>query len=682
MSTESGLPLSVRGALRQSHRVEGKADEFGAVATPTHGVKTEFSATVFSGQPHEWVQYLSLGVEARYERGVCVHVHMQRDLETLAFEARGADSEWLANLLRQGLRHVRQRLEGKPNVLSALDELMFGDEQLCGHPIVVRLSPHLPSLGTREMGHPDAGGPGEVRLVLQSRFAHQVHEALEAGVALSKDEKLGLSWSVLSRFLSQLAFPTAPRDRFVAKVEVFAKMTYVALNLLYEARRAGRLVPREAGAVYEMLVAEANDMAPAELCDRHPYFRMLSTLSFMLRASPYREYAPEAQIAAREYLDRTYLRLSLAGAMPDVPPAMEPMVVARKRGSVRVPTPEVGLFGIFDAEDLQAWKKVNKPFRELGFTLLRQLGMGEFGRVYEVLNENNPTFPARVALKVDRIVGKKRRAILEAEVAFRVGRELAGAPHLVRLYDTGKLDGERFTYHVLQLIDGDTLDNLVGVVGKEHASVTRPPPSGRSEREAQREYERAVSLLPAEAARRRQLGLPFRFALSPAMLLDLLTSVLLALEEVHALGYAINDLKNDNLMMSRRGQVKGIDLDSFAPVKSSADKVTDFMFLSGSMLLLLFNAGSKTRSAPLPWDALARDEALLRAELIRSWPLGDVETSSDGRVTREEMTKVLVDLVRRSRQLIYTKQPQTFAADIVRLIDVKRRLLVEDLVID
>ena len=38
------------------------------------------------------------------------------------------------------------------------------------------------------------------------------------------------------------------------------------------------------------------------------------------------------------------------------------------------------------------------------------------------------------------------------------------------------------------------------------------------------------------------MALPFTHALSPAMLLDLLTSVLLWMEGVHEVGYAINDL--------------------------------------------------------------------------------------------------------------------------------------------
>jgi hypothetical protein len=563
-----------------------------------------------------------------------------------------------------------------------LEELLFDGHGDVDRPIAVRLSSNLPTLGTREVGHLHAGGGGDVRIVLQSQYARNVSEALLAGADLSKDERLGICWSLISRFISQLAFPEQPRDRFVAKIDVFAKLSYIALNVLYDERRSGRLVPTTTGAVYESMVSEASGIPKGELSDRHPYFRMLGRLSFMLRAKPYSDYIDEARIAAREYLDNSYLRLSLAGAMPEVPPMMRPMEYVRKRNEVKVPSPQVGLYGVMDAEDLEAWKKVHKPFRKLGFTLLRQLGMGDFGRVYEVLNDNNPAFPARVALKVDRLIGKKKHAILEAEQAFRVGRELASAPHVVRLYDTGTLPDERYTYHVLQLIDGDTLDNLVGVAGIEHASVSVAPRSGRTELDARLEYELAIAQRKDQSWRRARMGLPFRFALSPAMLLDMLTSVLLSLEEVHHLGYAINDLKNDNLMMSRRGQIKGIDLDSFAPVRSDADKITDFMFLSASLILLLFNATASSRGRDLAWEALTQDENLLRQELKTFWPLGNVESFSEGRVSQQAMTDVLVDLVLRSRKLVYAKQPEVFAADIVRLIEIKRRLLVEELVID
>jgi serine/threonine protein kinase len=442
-------------------------------------------------------------------------------------------------------------------------------------------------------------------------------------------------------------------------------------------------VPNGAGVAFEMLSSASAKISRSDLFDRHPYFHMLARVSFLLRARPYDSYATEARIVAREYLDTVYLRLSLAGAMPSVAITTRPMPFSQKRGKIETPRPRVGQYGIVDEEDRAAWKKVAHPFRDTGFILLRQIGVGDFGRVYEVLNQSNPNFPRRVALKVDRILGHKKQAILDADAAMRVGGQLAAVPHLVRLYDTGKLRGERFTYHVLQLIDGDTLDSLIQSTGVEHAS-TGPPSVRTSERQAREEYERAVREAASgdgQAWRRRRMGLPFRFPLSAAMVLDVLTSVLLMVEEVHQLGYAINDLKNDNLMMSRRGQIKGIDLDSFSPIYTPFDKMTDFMFLAACVILFVFNAPS-SYPRRLEWKALAENEALLRAEFERAWPFGDVEGQSAHRVSRAELSELLVDLVRRCHQLVYTRQPELFSADIARLISIKRRLRAEEFVID
>ena len=175
---------------------------------------------------------------------------------------------------------------------------------------------------------------------------------------------------------------------------------------------------------------------------------------------------------------------------------------------------------------------------------------------------------------------------------------------------------------------------------------------------------------------------PFQHALSTATVLDLLTSVLLWLEDVHSIGYAINDLKNGNLMMSRRGQLKGIDLDSYAPAHSPRDKVTDFMFLAVSLILLLFSVPVANRGRHVPWEELIESEARLRSGLAEAWPFGDVEAFSSGRVTAEELTQVIVNLVHRSRHLTYTKRPELFSEDVSHLISLKRRLLFEEMVID
>jgi len=660
-----------------SPHVAGHPSE--AVDEPS--LRTEFSTTVFSGEAKEWLRYLSLPASARFEADLRLRVHFQADFKMVAFEAENDDSRWLADLLALGLRRARKRLEDKPKVLQVFEDLLFGNARRGDRTVSVRLSPDVPSDGTREVPRDGMSGHGETRVVLHSRLARYIHEALLAQ-ARTPDEVLGLCWPLVSRFVSQLAYPEWPRDRFAEKIEVFSRITFVSINVLYESRKSGHLIPSTMGSMYEDMVSESSGIPRAELMDRHPYFRMLNKLGFLLRGHGFGGDAEEVRVAACEYLDTVYLRLSLAGAMPEVAPAMAPMDFARIGRKVRTAVPQIGSFGIIDNEDLEAWKMVADSFADLGFTLLRQLGMGEFGRVYEALNDNSPNYPGRVALKVDRIVGKKKNAILEAEEAMSVGRALARSPHLMRLYDTGKLKGQRFTYHVLQLINGDTLDNLVGVTGTEHASVSRPPSARASEGEAKAEFDRAVSLRSGELWRRQRMALPFTHALSPAMVMDLLTSVLLWMEGVHAVGYAINDLKNGNLMMSRRGQLKGIDLDSYAPAHSPKDKVTDFMFLAVSVILLLFSAPVANRGRNVPWEGLIESEDRLRAGLIEAWPFGNVEVQSDGRVSREELTNVLVDLVHRSRHLIYTKRPELFSEDIARMVSVKHRLLNEELVID
>ena len=645
----------------------------------SRGLRTESSVTVFSGDLEEWVSYLSSTPEERVEPGIGVRVHLHPELRLAAFEAENEDSRWLSNLLARAIQETRERLANKPHVLRTLDALLFepSNSQL---PTRIVLSPEVPSDGAREV---DCEEPiSDVRIVLHSRLARYISEALEGQPTLSSNERLGVCWPLISRLIFGLGFPASPRDRFAAKVEVSAKLAYVSVNVLFDGRKSGQLIASAAGQRYAAMVSESSAIPLAQLMEHHPYWRMLGKLGFVVRGDPYLSCADDVRSAVREYLDVVYLRLSLSGAMPGVAPMMQPMPFEHTGRRVSTPNPEINRYGILDRDDLDAWKLVRNSFRDVGFILLRQLGLGEFGRVYEALNHNNPHFPERVAIKVDRIAGKKKHAILEAEAAMEVGRGLANASHLIRLYDTGKLRGQRFTYHVLQLIEGDTLDNLVGVTGTEHASVSRPPHARLSDYEAQQEFERALQPGKSEIWRRSRMNLPFQHALSTATVLDLLTSVLLWLEDVHRIGYAINDLKNGNLMMSRRGQLKGIDLDSYAPVHSPRDKVTDFMFLAVSLILLLFSVPVANRGRHVSWEELVVSEARLRSGLAEAWPFGDVEESSAGRVTREELTQVIVDLVHRSRHLTYTKKPELYSEDVGRLISVKRRLLFEEMVID
>ena len=645
------------------------------------GVRTELSTTVFSAGPEQWVRYLTLSHAERFDARIRVLVHRHRALKLVAFEAEHDEALWLARLLDDGLRAIRQLLSQKPNVLAAVEDLLFAGLTGPTQTVPLVTSPHLPSAATREAAHDWGTHVREARVVLNIELARRIERAVRSG-QYGADQRVGLYWALMSHVIAELGYPATPLDRYAAKIDVFAKLAYVAIGVLYDGRVSGVLERSPAGSVYARLASESSNIPDGRLEEEHGYFRLLCALGFMARAEPYGSYATEARVAAREYLDDLYLRLSLSGAMPETPAAMGPMPFELQGRGVSTPKPAVGAYGIQSDDDLGAWRAVDKPFRDLGFTLLCQLGMGEFGRVYEALNQNNPRYPPHVAIKVDRIQGKKKQAILEAEQAMVIGRDLAPAVHLIRLYDTGKLRGERYTYHVLQLVEGDTLDNLIGVTGSEHASVTRPPRARHSAAEAELEYQRAVSRSSSQLWRRERVSLPFRHPLSPAMILDLLSSILLWLSEIHGLNYAINDLKNGNLMVSRRGQLKGIDLDSYAPVHTHRDKVTDFMFLAVSLVLLLLSARGKPPEARTPWEDLIKSEARLRQGLVDAWPFGDTEALSNGRVTDGELLAALSDLVVRSRHLVYAKEPGLFAADVARLVNLKRRLLPEEFVID
>jgi len=74
------------------------------------------------------------------------------------------------------------------------------------------------------------------------------------------------------------------------------------------------------------------------------------------------------------------------------------MQVTWNKNKPIIPQPETGRYGIEDEEDLAAWVKVARKFQDIGFILVCQLGIGQFGRVYEAINMTNPRWPSRVAL--------------------------------------------------------------------------------------------------------------------------------------------------------------------------------------------------------------------------------------------------------------------------------------------
>jgi hypothetical protein len=233
------------------------------------------------------------------------------------------------------------------------------------------------------------------------------------------------------------------------------------------------------------------------------------------------------------------------------------------------------------------------------------------------------------------------------------------------------------------LVDGDTLDNLIGVTGVEHSSVHRPGRPQRTEREIKKLYLQAMRGSHGEAWRRLRVARPFTDPLTLSQMLDLLTSKLLWVEEVHQLGYAVNDLKNGNLMVSRRGQLKGIDLDSYSRICKSADRIMDFYFLAVSTSLYLLNvADTQRRQTRIVEDGLLSDRHVLRETILESWPYGEVGPWCRDRVTKGDVVEFLLDLIGRCRDHTYAEHPDCYTDDIDRLIRLKRTIFAEELVLD
>jgi hypothetical protein len=152
-----------------------------------------------------------------------------------------------------------------------------------------------------------------------------------------------------------------------------------------------------------------------------------------------------------------------------------------------------------------------------------------------------------------------------------------------------------------------------------------------------------------------------------------MVSILLWVEKVHGLRYAINDVKTGNVMMNCRGQIKGIDLDFYQRAPSFPQAfLQDFFLLSWVCLLLIINA---PRKEPLPpgllrenfGGALQSGANYLRDALFDEWAFADL-SRKDAIVFLD----CFVDIIFRSRSNAYGTNPDLFKQDIDRLIYLKR----------
>ncbi len=674
--------FGIKGLLRLLRHESGfRAPELPSIADHA---KTSFASTVFSGESHQWVTYLQQSRSDRYVKDIRIWIELKRDAQQLILHADNEASRTLAGHLETAFRTFQARVRHKPFVAQAAHEAIFENSSNYDGDLRLRVSHLLPCEASREvkLGH-SKEVVASIIVLREATVRAVLRNLISAGRETPADAHLGLTWPLVRRLISQLSYPDYPRDRFVEKIALTERNCLIAVNLLFDEKRHQQLVPNKVGKLFQQFIAHREGIRESDLFERHLYFRLLNELSFMLDEQSYRDHRTLADVLVREYLDNRYLRLSLAGMMPPLDRHMAPMPFHWEKKKVSTPYPRQGRYGILDDEDLNAWRKVEGPFREMGFTIIRQLGIGQFGRVYEACNQFNPHIPRHVALKVDRIVrGKKKEAIQGAQETMQIASDLAAAPHVIRIFDAGKVSGKRYTFHVLQMVDGDTLDNLVGISGTEHSSMLRPRRGIRSEREVQKDYLKAIKDSTREIWRRNRMTRPFADPLDLSQSLDLMTSILIWLEEVHSLGYAVNDLKNGNLMISRRGQLKGIDLDAYSRIRNPLDRVGDFFFLAVSLILLLLNISRLHGKPMVGCEGALESPDILRTALQANWEFGDVAQLSEGRVQNEEVIDLLVDLIQRAQHGVYAQQSDQFSADIDRLIWLKRRALSTEIVLD
>lgn len=654
------LPRDVREALGWKHE-PGWSHQISALST-----------TVFGGTRAEWIDFLTQPPAQRVDGWY----ELERTASGWKLR-QGRESRW-PEWIRRGWDISRGVLARLPEDSPA--SRWFERAELGGQPgLRLCSSLHLPGSCLVEQPLAVKGEPSPARLLWNTSIFTLLEETLGRLPSDADDTAfLGHIWPGIRLLWLQLLYDSRPRDHFTERIDLTVRWAYLHLLLLYEGGRD--LKPNRSGKIWEDFLQGQFGCSRDFLPRAFPFWRLLQQVSFLHPNRAPEQARSIASIFVRDYLDARYLRLGIADLMPAPPVWLQSMPYIWKRPrKILCSRPRVGSFGIVDSEDLDAWKKVEKPFEQCGFRLIGQLGMGQFGRVYEAVNLGRSDLPERIALKVDRFrKGFKKEAIQAAEIIMEIGRDLAASPHVIRIFDAGTLKGVRSTYHVLQLVEGDTLDHLLGIAGEEHASFLRPHGHPRSEPEIKRDYLRALREGRGESWRKARQSPPFLYSPNLRQILDLLTSTILWIEEVHSLGYAINDLKNGNLMINRRGQFKAIDLDSYSRIHSPLDKLADFFFLGIATLHLI--TGKFTSLRPEK-DASGEIERVRQA-LNLAWMDVPETREATPETLRKELSAFFAGYLGHCRSGHYARNPHDFSNSVNHFISLKRRIFSDALILD
>ena len=653
------------------------------------------NSVVFDGERSSWQKYLELSLAKRYEPDTVVSVKPTSESDGFEFSAlnTNSSSEKLVRFLNDGFTLFLKKLNEYETAAAIIIREVFANWANALVPVQIRCSHHLPADSTREIFLDDDLNIKEVSIVLNTDLIKSVFKAYEKVSDGREDERLGIMWGIIKPLLHELGHSNLPRDRFFEEIHQVWCDCVAMRNVFFKSKRQnGCLVPNKAGKTYikfyiERMLHKGIKVSKDEIFSQ-PLFKMLNHLHRLvgedmlkkhneIKLLKFDDLAASAKVIVRGYLDDEYLRPSLAQIMSKIPEAYQPMKITIKKKGVETPPPKVGRYGIEDEEDLSAWNKVADKFKKIGLVIVSQLGIGEFGRVYEAINLINPGWPERVAVKVDRIYKKRKKEAIQVEdVMLQLSHDLSNSPHVISIYDAGLLS-KKYTYHVLQLVaEGETLDELMGIGGTEPTSRPSSFGEGNSVQKLREKFLKPIG------QRSKRKNHRFSRPLTLNETIDIMVSILLWVEKVHRLGYVINDVKTGNVMMNCRGQIKGIDLDFYQRSPSLPQAfMQDFFLLSWVCLLLIINAPRKN---PLPSESLKDDFGIalqkgadsLKDALSEEWKFVDLS-----REDAEMFLDCFLDIIFRSRVNTYGKNPDLFEQDINRLIHLKRLFFEREIVL-
>jgi hypothetical protein len=160
--------------------------------------------------------------------------------------------------------------------------------------------------------------------------------------------------------------------------------------------------------------------------------------------------------------------------------------------------------------------------------------------------------------------------------------------------------------------------------------------------------------------------------------LDILISILLWVEEIHKMGFAINDLKNGNIMLNRRGQLKGIDLDAYFFLNKTK-KEDDFMLLAILLVIFITQVFSEQFLPLHTSDLLKNEVTTMKIILKNAWPFDDLPKNNSEAL--EEVIDSLAWLISNCKSKVYSQDKNKFSHDIDKFIFLKRKLFEKEIVL-